>query len=276
MKLRVRISTGEDSERILMKMAAFSVVGHVIGLVVFSVLPRFVEPPRPARSIIGELVPASALLPPTPLSPSHSAGPTPSERAAAARKASEEAVKPKPPTPPRKKEPSPEPPPEPERTTPPTEPVEAAEPTPVEPEASGGPIDPTEAVSEVTGEEPAPVSPGGISFGGAENPEGIPSIGSSVFPYDYYRSSLVSILQSHWRRPVAAEGLPEALQCRIQFTIIKSGIIQSPTIVSPSGNRALDQSALRAVYDSSPLPPLPFQYGHGSVSAEVLFELTPD
>ena len=105
---------------------------------------------------------------------------------------------------------------------------------------------------------------------------GIPSIGSSAFPYDYYRSSLVAILQSNWRRPVAPEGLTRTATCRVQFTILKSGIVQDARVAQASGNEALDQSALRAVYNSNPLPPLPFQYGQSSVSAEVVFELTPD
>ena len=123
---------------------------------------------------------------------------------------------------------------------------------------------------------PAADSMAGISLGGAVGPGGVPSIGSSAFPYDYYRSSLVAILQSNWRRPVAPEGLDEPTSCRVQFTILKSGIIQKARISTPSGNDALDQSALRAIYDSNPLPPLPFQYGQTSVSAEVLFELTAD
>jgi TonB family protein len=84
------------------------------------------------------------------------------------------------------------------------------------------------------------------------------------------------VLQSNWRRPVAPDGLDRTLTARVQFTILKSGIIQDPRVVERSGNDLLDQSALRAVYDSNPLPPLPFQYGFASVTAEVVFELTPD
>ncbi len=275
MKLRVRISTGGESERILVKTAGISVVGHVVGLVALSVLPRFGEAPPPARAILGELVPASALLPSAPSQPP-SAAMTPSERAAAARRASEEARKPaRVSRAPRKQEPRPEPHSktgaEPEKASPPPEPQVPPPAAPVEPSSERPEADP-----ELDRDAP-PDPAGGISFGeGLPDGGGIPSIGSSVFPYDYYRASLVSILRSHWRRPVAPRGLPESIRCRVRFTIIKSGIIQNPAILSPSGNRALDQSALRAVYDSSPLPPLPFQYGHGSVSAEVVFELTPD
>lgn len=279
--MRIRIAWGEASEQFLMKMAAWSAVIHVVALIVFSVIPRFTTPVRAPRATIAEIVPASALFPPEPggNSPPATAAParppaedkpappelTPSQRAEAARQATRQKA------PPPKKEASPIP----SRSNP-AKPVEPHKQTPTpEPEPTGGEGD------ERT-EEPAHPAPGaatagpGISFGGAVGPGGIPSIGSSAFPYDYYRSSLVAILQSNWRRPVAPEGLTRTVTCRIQFTILKSGIVQDARVAQASGNEALDQSALRAVYSSNPLPPLPFQYGQSSVSAEVVFELTPD
>jgi TonB family protein len=277
-KVRIKLGSRGGSDAVLLKMAALSAVGHGVLLVVFSVLPRFIAPSPPPRAIIAEVVPASVLLPqPAPSRPPAGSA-TPSQRAKAARKAVEEASTPPPKPPARKaaprKEPVPPPPDEPARKEPVKE--EQATPAPVvlPEEVQPEPVAPdTEPATIPSG--PAPSTGAGISFGGA-TPGGIPSIGSSLFPYDYYRAGLVSILQSHWRRPVAPDGLPETIQCRVQFTIIKSGIIQDPQIVSPSGNRALDQSALRAVYDSSPLPPLPYQYSGPSVRAEVVFELTPD
>jgi TonB family protein len=124
-------------------------------------------------------------------------------------------------------------------------------------------------------EAAAPRSIDGISFGTGTG-GGVPGIGSAAFPYDYYRSALRSILQSHWRRPVTPEGLAETVTCEVRFAILRTGIIQDIQIVHPSGNAILDQSALRAVYDSNPLPPLPAQYGQSTVMADVVFELTPE
>lgn len=280
--MRIRISLGSrgGSDAVLLRMVAFSAVGHAVLLVVFSVLPRFTAPSPPPRTIIAEVVPASVLLPqPAPLRPP-AGGATPSQRAKAARKAAEEERTPPPKPPAPKKDPVPPPPDE--RAKPPKPVEEPPVPAPARPEEKlpetvepEGPASDEPDSAEAAASGPVPSSGAGISFGGAI-PGGIPSIGSSLFPYDYYRAGLVSILQSHWRRPVAPDGLPDAIQCRVQFTIIKSGIIQDPQIVSPSGNSALDQSALRAVYDSSPLPPLPYQYSGPSVRAEVIFELTPD
>ncbi|HEY3174952.1 MAG TPA: energy transducer TonB [Candidatus Polarisedimenticolia bacterium] len=269
MTIKLKIAWGERSEQILMKMAGYSAVAHLVALIVFSMIPRFTTPPPMPRTAIAEIIPASALFPPAPPGgPAHArqAEPTPSERAEAA-KVAEKPPAPKPPEAPKapKKKP--------DATVPPPPGEKRAEKPRPEPEP--------ERAAERAGRdqvEPPPVadSMAGISLGGTVVPGGIPSIGSSAFPYDYYRSSLVAILQSNWRRPVAPEGLREPVSCRVQFTILKSGIIQDARISVPSGNEALDQSALRAIYDSNPLPPLPFQYGQNSVSAEVLFELTAD
>jgi protein TonB len=272
MKIRLRIAWGERSERILMKMAGFSAVGHLIALIVFSMLPRFTTPPPMPRTTIAEIIPASALLPAgapagLPAPAARQAEPTPSQRAEAARKAAEEPE-------PAPRDPVKVPKKRPDATVPPPPDEKAKrkpapEPEPPTPPAGGN-------STEQPPSPPAAASMAGISLGGTARPGGIPSIGSSAFPYDYYRSSLVAIIQSNWRRPVTPEGLREPVSCRVQFTILKSGIVQDARVSAPSGNGALDQSALRALYDSNPLPPLPFQYGQASVSAEVVFELTPD
>ncbi len=280
MSIKVRVRFRDDSEQLLMKLAGLSAGAHVVGLVVFSLLPRFMTPPRPPTTTIATIVPASALFPgpPSPVPQAPRAGPTPSERAEEAKKALEKKPAPPPPVKPEPKKPAvkkkeePKPRPRVDETIPPLESPPKKEEAPLD-EPQGAPA------SGATGSEPPDAEePGGISFGqgGEGAPGGVPSIGSSAFPYDYYRASLVALLQSNWRRPAAPGGLDQTLGCRVRFTILKSGIIQDPRIVAPSGNPALDQSALRAVYDSNPLPPLPFQYGHTSVSAEVLFELTPD
>ncbi|HET9480631.1 MAG TPA: TonB family protein [Candidatus Polarisedimenticolia bacterium] len=281
MTVRIRIGWTDDSERFLARLAGISAAAHIVGLILFSVLPRFMSMPAPARPTIAEIVPASALFPMA--APPGPRSASPSERAAAARKAGS-----KPPVTPPKPEPAkPEKPrsekPKPDRSLPPLEKPAAppVDPEPAAPDASpepsGDPAPPEAAEPEPGQDRGAGPAGGGISFGSpGGGVGGVPSIGSSAFPYDYYRGILVSTLQSHWRRPMAPDGLAQSLKCRVQFTILKSGVVQAPSIVTSSGNPALDQSAIRAVYDSNPLPPLPFQYGHGSVTAEVVFELTQE
>lgn len=275
MTIKVRIAWGEGPEQILMKMAGVSVVVHLVAIVLFSVVPRFTEAPAAPRATIAEIIPASAFFPPVPRGGNPAATSresTPSQRAEAAKEAANTPAI----VPPIKKEPA-KPVKKPDATVPPPpgKPKQKAPLRPPEPDTS----EPHEGKIPAAEPEQAPSgasSPAGISLGGSIGAGGVPSLGSSAFPYDYYRSSLVAILQSNWRRPVAPDGLRELVSCRVQFTIMKSGIVQDARIFAPSGNEALDQSALRAIYDSTPLPPLPIQYGHASVSAEVMFELTPD
>ena len=222
MTIRVRIAWGEGPEQLLMKMAGVSVVGHLVAIILFSVVPRFTEAPPAPRATIAEIIPASALFPPVPHGGNPAATsrePTPSQRAEAAKEAAKtptimppikkEPTRPGkkldatvPPPPGKPKQEAPLRPPEPDTTEPPEGKIPDAEP---EPAPSGAP------------------SPAGISLGGSVGPGGVPSLGSSAFPYDYYRSSLVAILQSNWRRPVAPDGLREPVSCRVQFTIMKSG-----------------------------------------------------
>jgi len=290
MTIKLRIAWGAGSDPTVMRMAAWSAVGHVIVIVVFSLLPRFTTPVAPPHATIAEIVPASALFsaPPgggktgasssAPVEPPEE---TPSQRAEAAREAAKPAPKP-PKEAPKEKKPAPSL--EPPRTTKkkpalePEPPRSARDDAETRHDASPEASDDASQSPARSGKTPPGGAAGdsGITFGGGPGPGGIPSIGSSAFPYDYYRASLVAILQSNWRRPVAPDGLRETVTCRVQFTILKTGIVQDPRVVQASGNEALDQSALRAVYNSNPLPPLPFQYGQSSVSAEVVFELTPD
>lgn len=274
MTIRVRIAWGEGPEQLLIKMAGLSVLGHIVAIILFSIIPRFTQTPPPPRATIAEIIPASSLFPPAPRGGTPAAksqGPTPSQRAEAAKEAAKtpplKTIKEEPPKPVKKADSTVPP--------PPGKPKHEAPARPAEPETTSPPPEkePAESPAEPSSE---PAGSAGVSLGGSTGPGGVPSLGSSEFPYDYYRSSLVAILQSNWRRPVAPAGLREPVSCRVQFTIMKSGIVQDARISVPSGNDALDQSALRAIYDSTPLPPLPIQYGHTSVSAEVMFELTPD
>lgn len=64
--------------------------------------------------------------------------------------------------------------------------------------------------------------------------------------------------------------LPEAI---VTFTIQRNGTVGSVKIVKSSGNYALDTSAQKAVYDASPLPPLPREFERDSATIEFWFEL---
>jgi TonB family protein len=59
----------------------------------------------------------------------------------------------------------------------------------------------------------------------------------------------------------------------VNFTIARDGTIGDPKIVQSSGNPTIDNTALRAVYDSSRLPALPPQITENSISAQFTFNL---
>lgn len=59
----------------------------------------------------------------------------------------------------------------------------------------------------------------------------------------------------------------------VSFWIMRDGSIRSPQVVQTSGNPSIDNTALRAVYQSNPLPALPAQVSGSSISAQFTFNL---
>ncbi len=69
---------------------------------------------------------------------------------------------------------------------------------------------------------------------------------------------------------LAGQHLPMAV---ITFDIMRDGSVKNPQIAQRSGNSTLDYSALRAVSDAGPFPPLPPNYNGSSTSVELRFQL---
>ena len=59
----------------------------------------------------------------------------------------------------------------------------------------------------------------------------------------------------------------------ITFDILRDGSVKNPQIAQRSGNSTLDYSALRAVSDAGPFPPLPPNYSGNSTNVELRFQL---
>jgi periplasmic protein TonB len=59
----------------------------------------------------------------------------------------------------------------------------------------------------------------------------------------------------------------------ITFDILRDGSARNPQIAQRSGNSTLDYSALRAVMDAGPFPPLPSNYSGSSTTVELRFQL---
>lgn len=105
----------------------------------------------------------------------------------------------------------------------------------------------------------APPAPAAVPGVGADIPvggTGVTALEGGDFPYTLYISRMNILIGHHWYRDPNA---PAPL-IRVYFAIDRDGTIHDAAIETSSGNGTLDRAALRAVLESSPLPPLPFGY----------------
>jgi TonB family protein len=91
----------------------------------------------------------------------------------------------------------------------------------------------------------------------------------------WYRDSVTAALYGHWVKPIL-EGVGEPYEVSVTFDILRDGSLQNLRIEQPSGIPSFDRSALRAVADASPFPPLPRAWSKPLLSARFLFRLFPD
>jgi protein TonB len=86
-----------------------------------------------------------------------------------------------------------------------------------------------------------------------------------------YADLVVQRVTQKWQTTgLAGLHLPMAV---ITFEISRDGSVKNPQIAQRSGNSTLDYSALRAVTDAGPFPPLPPNYNGSSTSVELRFQL---
>lgn len=78
------------------------------------------------------------------------------------------------------------------------------------------------------------------------------------FDFDYYLASIRKKISSKWRPPPVLGGKERVVV--LHFRIWKNGTVLGPAVETSSGVALLDQSAVRAVADAVPLPPLPATY----------------
>lgn len=85
---------------------------------------------------------------------------------------------------------------------------------------------------------------------------GVTGLEGGNFPYEMYLERMVSLVGKRWFRPQ----ISREMTTQIYFVIERDGRVHDAAIRIPSGNGTFDRAALRAVMESSPLPPLPFGY----------------
>jgi protein TonB len=91
----------------------------------------------------------------------------------------------------------------------------------------------------------------------------------------WYKGQLTAALYRAWRKPIL-DGIREAREVHVTFLIRRDGSVADLVVVHPSGVPTLDRSALRAVYDAAPLPPLPANWRDSTLPVTLVFQLNPD
>ena len=131
------------------------------------------------------------------------------------------------------------------------------------------PAAPTVTAARAAVESPRP---GALTMGVAS--KGNVSLDVSDFPFTYYLRQIQAKISERWAPPrPAAQGGQRAI---IMFEIGRDGSIKEPTLEKSSGLAPYDQSALRAVAEASPFPPLPPEFKAPSLRVHFGFEFQPD
>ena len=119
---------------------------------------------------------------------------------------------------------------------------------------------------------PDPVRPGRPDA--SPTTSGPISLDVSDFPFTYYLRQLQSKISQSWAPPRAATAGGE--RAIVVFEIGRDGQIKEPAVERSSGNAIYDQSALRAVMEASPFPPLPPEFRAPSLRVHFGFEFRPE
>jgi TonB family protein len=221
-------------------------------------------PPRPKEQPVKELPPPA---PPRPLEVARAVPPRPAELALPRRAEKETPTLD---TPSARERLTPLPPPPAPVTPTPPRPAEPARVTPAPAPAPAPPPLPPAVVAR-PGPEPLPL--GRPDSTTPRTPSNI-SLDVSDFPFTYYLRQLQAKISERWAPPrSAAAGGERAI---VVFEIGRDGQIKEPSVEKTSGNAIYDQSALRAVMEASPFPPLPPEFRAPSLRVHFGFEFRPE
>jgi TonB family protein len=161
-------------------------------------------------------------------------------------------------------EPAPVPKPEAKRQTPPERP----KPKPPK-KAAPAPARDAPTAPAAGGPAARPAAPAGAVSGST-----IQSLDVEDLEFAWYRDRVSAALKSHWRQPIL-EGVSSSLSVTIGFEVVRNGAVRNPEIELTSGVPSLDRSALRAVIEADPLPPLPSNWREPAMPARFVFTWYP-
>jgi protein TonB len=92
--------------------------------------------------------------------------------------------------------------------------------------------------------------------------------------FGWYATLLQNALAKNWRT-AGIDARTQTAPAMVRFRIMKDGSLAPglTKVSQSSGNRALDDSAVRAVLDSAPFGPLPQGFPYSQADCEFSFEL---
>jgi periplasmic protein TonB len=94
--------------------------------------------------------------------------------------------------------------------------------------------------------------------------------------YGWYVDSVKRRIQTNWLQNTIDPAVRQAhvAHAVAEFTISKDGSVKDIRIVQTSGNASMDNSSLRALMSSNPMPALPPDYGKSYVTVTFDFDLS--
>jgi TonB family protein len=117
-----------------------------------------------------------------------------------------------------------------------------------------------------SGDSPGGGGGGAIGAGGNVGVSG--AAFDSDFQFSYYVERMLVAIGMNWFKPSQAGSVSPVIHFRIE----RDGTISDATIERSSGLPFVDRAALRAVISSSPLPPLPAEYGGRQLGVHLKFD----
>lgn len=123
---------------------------------------------------------------------------------------------------------------------------------------------PKQGVPSAAKTDTAPLGVSGLS--------GDVSVDASDFEFTYYLIQVRSMIGRNWGAPAGLVTKGQPVRCTVYFKIDRLGRVTDVKLEDASGVQFFDQSALRAVNVSSPLPPLPAGYGGSNLGVHFGFQ----
>ncbi|MFA5778597.1 MAG: energy transducer TonB [Elusimicrobiota bacterium] len=112
---------------------------------------------------------------------------------------------------------------------------------------------------------------GTVSGSGTGNGTGI-GVDAGNFPYMGYVNILRNKVAQNWNPEPYPSSIPKKVL--VYFKILKDGKVENLTVKESAGVSFIDRSAIRAITNSAPFPPLPAGYADDYLGVYFMFELS--